>query len=425
MARTIDRVVRDGEGPGPFTALAAIALLAVVLRALAALVLDQHVESDALAYLAIARSLAETGVPVDTFGQHAFYNIGYPALLALGLMGVGGGAGTALVLNLLLAALGCWLAAAVAFELTRRRDASLIAALGYALWLPGIWNATLLAKENLSAILFLAFALAALKTVRGARPVLAAFAGGAAWGAALLTGGSSLPLCLGMAAALALRWRADRDGRAVLLGALAFAGGALILLAPWLHATDRMLGRPVFSTNAAFNLYIGNNPAADGRFVSIADTPAGADWEATRRALGELGTADRLRAEALDWMAEYPGRAAALGARKLVYFWLPNVPDAEDIAASPLISAVRIAEMTQYLAILALGLWGFRGDAIGRDQKWVLGAAVIGFWLLHAFAYIIIRYRDPAMPLLIVMASAQLAALWRQRLGGGVPAHAA
>ena len=40
---------------------------------------------------------------------------------------------------------------------------------------------------------------------------------------------------------------------------------------------------------------------------------------------------------------------------------------------------------------------------------------IAGFWLIHAAAYIIPRYRDPAIPLLIVMAAIPVAA-WIERL---------
>ena len=40
---------------------------------------------------------------------------------------------------------------------------------------------------------------------------------------------------------------------------------------------------------------------------------------------------------------------------------------------------------------------------------------IAGFWIVHAAAYIIARYRDPAIPLLIIMAAIPVAA-WIERL---------
>src|SRR3546814_17352172 len=95
-----------------------------------------------------------------------------------------------------------------------------------------------------------------------------------------------------------------------------------------------MVGRPVVTTNAAFNLYLGNNPAATGKFVSIADTPLAKDWNATRLRLGEVGNADRLQAEALDWIQANHGRKAELAALKPVYFWQPNLTAAAEFPSS-------------------------------------------------------------------------------------------
>src|SRR3546814_11524341 len=95
-------------------------------------------------------------------------------------------------------------------------------------------------------------------------------------------------------------WRARGCFAPAFSACLCFIVGATLMLAPWLYATNQIVGRPVLTTNAAFNLYLGNNPAATGKFVSIADTPLAKDWNATRLRLGEVGTADRLQAEALD-----------------------------------------------------------------------------------------------------------------------------
>ena len=188
----------------------------------------------------------------------------------------------------------------------------------------------------------------------------------------------------------------------------------MLMLAPWLYATNQMVGRPVLTTNAAFNLYLGNNPAATGKFVSIADTPLAKNWDAARLRLGEVGNADRLQAAALDWIHANPGRAAELAALKLVYFWQPNLPDANDFAASTALASIRLFEVAQYGLTLLIGLLAFRSRGVASDGKWIFAAMIAGFWLIHAAAYIIPRYRDPAIPLLIVMAAIPVAA-WIER----------
>jgi 4-amino-4-deoxy-L-arabinose transferase-like glycosyltransferase len=392
--------------------LAAIIAVALALRIAAAMILKQPLQSDPLSYFTMAEGLAARGELLDNFGQHAFYSAGYPLLLAPFFALFGASVPVALAVNMLLSGVSIWLVYRLAITLSRNPEAGLLAAIAFALWFPGIWNATALAKENLSTPLLLALTLSAIGVARGGRIV--ALVAGVLWGAALVTGGSALLLCAGVGVALVMLWR--REGRVLpaFRSGLCFMLGALLVLAPWFYATNQMVGRPVLTTNAAFNLYIGNNPAATGRFVSIADTPLGKDWNATRLRLGEVANSDRLQSAALGWIAENPGRAGELALIKLAYFWEPNIPDAADFASSKAIASIRLVEVAEYLVILVLGIMAFRSRLIARDQKWIVAAMIAGFWVIHASAYIIARYRDPAVPLLIVMASIPVAAWFRK-----------
>jgi 4-amino-4-deoxy-L-arabinose transferase-like glycosyltransferase len=392
--------------------LAAIVVIAAALRIVAALVLKQPLQSDGLSYFTMAQGLAARGELFDNFGQHVFYSAGYPLFLAPLFMVFGAGLPVALAINLLLAAISIWLVYRLAITLSNDQQSGLVAALVFALWFPGIWNATVLAKENLSTPLLLALALCAVGVARGSK--LMALVAGLLWGAALITGGSALLLCAGVSVALILLWRSGGHFLPAFRSGLCFMLGALLTLGPWLYATDHMVGRPVLSTNAAFNLYIGNNPAATGRFVSIADTPLGKDWNATRERLGEVANSDRLQVAAVQWIAANPARAGELALLKLAYFWEPNVPDAADFTASRAIASIRLIEVAEYLVILVAGLMAFRSRLIARDDKWIIAAIIAGFWVIHATAYIIARYRDPVMPLLIVMASVPVAAWLRK-----------
>ncbi|HEV7342180.1 MAG TPA: hypothetical protein VGN68_11120 [Sphingopyxis sp.] len=394
--------------------LVAIMVLAVALRLAGAWALQHPLESDALAYFTMAEGLAERGVLADHYGQHAFYSAGYPLLLAPFFSILGSSVGAAIAVNLLLCIASIWLIYRLGLALSARREAGLLAAAAYALWLPGLWNATMLAKENLTTPLLLGIALSAIAIARDQRRMAAATVAGLLWGAALVTGGSALLLCLGVATALLMLWRVRGSFKPALSAGMCFVAGAAVLPAPWLYATNQMVGRPVLTTNAAFNMYLGNNPAATGKFVSIADTPLGEDWNTTRVRLGEVANADRLQAAAIDWIRANPGQAAKLAALKLVYFWAPNFPDAEDIAASKTVAAIRLLEVVQYGLILLLALFAFASRLVARDGKWIFAAMIAGFWLVHAAAYIIVRYRDPAMPLLIAMAAVPVAA-WIER----------
>lgn len=391
-----------------------IAALAVAVRVAANFVLAQPLESDSLAYFTMAQGLADRGELLDQFGQHAFYSAGYPLLLASFFELLGSNVLIALTVNMVLALTSLYLVFRIAMELSVNRITGIVAAIAYAFWLPAIWNATMMAKENLSTPLMLGLALCAIRIARNKALAHNGLLAGILWGASLLTGGSTLLLFSSVGVALIILWRLRDSFAPTFKPGLCFIVGTLVVLAPWLYATDRMVGRPVLTTNAAFNLYLGNNPAANGRFVSIADTPIGNDWEEVRTRLGEIGAADLLKAKALRWIEENPASASQLAIRKLGLFWQPNFPDASDFQASKAVAMVRIVEVGQYGIIVLLAFVAFRSKSVERDSKWILAVMIVGFWLIHAAAYIIPRYRDPIIPLLIILASIPVT-VWLQK----------
>jgi len=388
-------------------------IVMLAIRVAAHFALPQPLASDALAYFDIARSLAAGGWPTDNFGQHAFYSIGYPLLLAPAFALFGASTGVAFAVNLGLAVVSVLLIAALARALALTRMGEQLAMLGYAVWLPGIWNGTTLARENLSTPLVLAIVLLAVKLGSGPRWRVALGAG-MAWGAAVLAGTSAAPLIAAPLLGLALGagWRPVR----MALPLVAMLAGAALVLTPWLAASDAMVGRPVITTNTGFNLYLGNNPAATGGFVSIAETPMGPQWHALLATQGEAGAAATLGRAAQGWMRAHPAQALTLDAHKLALFWRPNLPQWSDFTGgSRAIAIVRIGEVTEYLAIVLLGIAALLEGPVARRWRVLVAVAIVGFWALHGLAYIIPRYRDPVMPLLIVMAAGGIAAFIQRR----------
>jgi hypothetical protein len=377
----------------------------VGVRLLAWFAIGEPLGNDGLAYFRMAEAMAGGHWPVDQWGQHAFYSIGYPAVLTPFFALFGASVGTAIAANLALAAASAVLLVLLAREIAMRPPFVLLLLLVHALWIPGIWNSAMLARENLSTPLFLLVLLASWRLLRGGGSTAALLAG-VAYGAAILTGGSALPLIV--APLLALLWTGEqRVRRGLLVG-----GGALALLIPWAAATTAMVGAPTLNTNGGFNLYLGNNPAATGAFVSIADTSAGPEWEEMRQRLGERGASAELGARAIAYAGAHPARTASLGLTKLALFWAPNVPDAADFAQSRAVATARFVEVAQYLLILGFALFGLLAGGGTPRQRWIVAAAIAGFWALHAAAYVITRYRDPAIPALMLFAVVGWSIAW-------------
>ncbi len=398
------RQVRGRESAFSFEGLL---LLTVAIRIAAHFATPQSLQSDGLAYYTLAANLAGGHWPVDNLGQHAFYSIGYPLVLAPAFALIGASVGVAFLVNLLLAAVSAMLVRSLARALGMDARHQQLAMLGHALWLPGIWNCLMLARENVSTPLTLALMLLGLRIMHEGPRLRLALMTGLVWGAAVLAGNSALVLVAAPLLALGFSagWHPRRLALRLSAPVLALAAGAALMIAPWTMATQYMLGRPVLTTNGGFNLYLGNNPSATGRYLSIAKTPAGPGWLAMRAKLGEVDASARLGQQAKAWIAANPQAAARLASRKLALFWAPNLPSRADFATSRAMAIVRLGEVSQYVAFLLLGLAGLIAGTAPPRRRLVIGAPIAAYWLLHGMVYIIPRYRDPIMPILIIFAA--------------------
>ncbi|QNA83645.1 glycosyltransferase family 39 protein [Sphingomonas sp. So64.6b] len=384
-------------------------------RASAMVVLEEPLLSDSAAYFEMARTLLAPGPMRDTYGNAAFYSPGYPFAMALAFAIGGVKLGAALALNLALGAISTLLVYLLARRATADGLVALIAAASYAVLIPAVAGSAFLLRENLSVPLLLGFTLAAVLLLDTRRPKLVSAVSGVLYGAGMLAGASVI--LTGAAVAVALLWRRESLLETA-VAALAFAAGAALILGPWVVHVDRTLGRPVLTTNGPFNLYIGNNPAADGRFVSMKDTPLGARWRTIRADYGELRATDFLGAQAMTHIQTHPVQTGALALRKLALFWVPDFPDSED-RSSPVVTALRWADVLQFtlilaFAVLAMAQWRRRT----RAERLIL--VTIGcFWAIHAAAYVMPRYRLPVMPLLIISAASVALPLIRRPLQRG------
>ena len=188
-----------------------------------------------------------------------------------------------------------------------------------------------------------------------------------------------------------------------------FAGFIVVML-PWWVRNYRVTGHFVPTTlQVGASLYDGWNPQATGasdmRFVpefeeaqrsSDADRAAGEGFE--------YRLDHRLRQAAWDWACANPGRVVQLAAIKFLRLWnfWPNEPS---FSAWP----VRLAVLADLPAAGAAGRLGFAAGG-GRGWPGVLcWLPAVYFTLLHMVFVSSIRYRQPAMLGLIVLAAGYLA----------------
>jgi 4-amino-4-deoxy-L-arabinose transferase-like glycosyltransferase len=417
--RVMEGVVRVRPTRSEWLWLGLILLGGLVARAAAVLILDRPLVSDSAAYMEMARTIVAPGPMRDIYGNAALYSPGYPFFLSALFQLFGIDPWIARAGNLLLGGISILLTWVLAREATGRSLVALLAAAGLAGLIPAIAGAAVLERENLSVPLLLLFLLLALKMLRSKYPGLLAAGTGAVFGCCLLAGVSILFTALVFVAAVA--WR--REGATQMAGQLfLFAAACGLLLAPWLMHVDREVGRPMMSTNGGINLYVGNNPAASGYFVSIADTPVGPGWEQLRRRLGEASLSSYLQSLAIEHALSDPARTILLDLRKLAYFWLPDTPDASDEDHGTAVTAIRWLGALQHVAILALALTALVRWRRVPKEAWLLVLAIAAFWSIHGIVYVITRYRAPAMPLVLILAALPVAdAFGRGRRGWRMP----
>lgn len=367
-------------------------------------------ESDELAYKSMALNLVSGNGIVDSMGNHAMYNVGYPLfILAPVFFFLGEDLLAIRLLNMFLGGVAIVLCYFVAKEAGAGRLGRLIAAAAWALYLPASVYVVYLLKENLMIPLILGVMWCALRLA--SQPSKSVAIGcGALFGLLALTGNAALSLVAVVALALVLTpaLMAKRVTMAMLMLAV-----TLVVAGPWLVRNMQVIGAPVLNTNGGFNLYLGNNPAATGMFVSISDTPRGSTWGELRK-VGEVQASETLKQEAITWMQANPTEVVTLALKKMAYFWTPPLHEGkgEQSSAEKL---VRLLWVIQFLVLIAAAIGTVLISRLRNRQVALLWFAVACYTAVHMLFYVIFRYREPIMPVVVIMAALAIESLVSRR----------
>jgi hypothetical protein len=381
----------------------------VLIRFAAIAIFEHKPDSDELAYLSMALNLVNGSGIIDSMGNHAMYNVGYPFFILAPVFSIfGEDLFAARVVNALLGGLAIVLCHALASEAGAGKTGRLLAAALWAVYLPSSVYAVYLAKENLMIPMILGVMWCALRLLNS--PSYQTAAGcGLLLGLLALTGNAALSLVAAVMLALTLT---NRGPLAKVLLSLIVILCAMLVASPWMIRNARVLGAPVLNTNGGFNLYLGNNPAATGMFVSIADTPRGETWEALRQK-GEMHASETLKTEAIAWIKEHPSEFVFLAFRKAAYFWAPpfHAGKGESSRAE---AAVRFVWGIQFVLLIAGAIATLFIANLRSYRMSVLWLAIAGYTAVHMLFYVIFRYREPIMPLLCVMAGLTLEGIYQK-----------
>jgi len=179
------------------------------------------------------------------------------------------------------------------------------------------------------------------------------------------------------------------------------------VMLPWWLRNGDLTGRFVPTTlQVGASLYDGLNPRATGAsdMWFVDESPWKASVEDEESAIiFEVGRDRHFRDKAVAWASANSGRAAQLAVAKVTRMW--NVWPNEASLSRP---AIRWAVVLTYLPVMLLGL-------VGAIRTFRLGWPYILCWLpavyftlLHAVFVGSLRYRQPAMLGVIVLAAGML-----------------
>ena len=216
-----------------------------------------------------------------------------------------------------------------------------------------------------------------------------------------------------------------------------FLAGIAIILVP-VAARNSYVGGGFYVTTSQFgpNLYIGNNPAADGTYQSLRFGRGAPEYErqdatelaerALRKRLTPSEVSGYWTGKALDFATSSPGAWLSLMARKVALLWnATEMVDTESQEAYAEWSLpLRLGGLVGHFgALVPLALFGVFVTWPLRSRIWVLYAMTLAYAASVVVFYVFARYRYPLVPLLTLFAAAGIAGA-REFISRGRPAWA-
>ncbi len=359
----------------------------------------------------------------DVIGRDVFYQAPlYPYFLGAIYAIAGRGLLIARICQALIGTAACVFLALTARRLYSER-AGLAAGLGLAVYAPAVFFDGLIQKSSLD----LFFVCLSLWIISGLvdKPAASSrwFWLGLSMGALALTRENALIL-----AAVVVLWlfrRSQLTQRQRMVNAGVFALGVLLILSP-VALRNRVIGGEWHLTTSQFgpNLYIGNNPNADGTYAALREgrgTPEYERQDATE--LAEAATGRRLTPgevsnfwvrQTIEFVRSQPGAWLALMASKAGLVWnRTEFVDTESQSSyedwSPLLRALAVVGHFGVLVPLAvLGVFVTWRD---RSRIGVYVAMTVAYVASIVMFYVSDRYRLPLVPFLMLFAAAGMFSL--------------
>jgi len=343
----------------------------------------------------------------------AFWNVGYPLILAALYKVVGPSVLAAKLLNAVLGASTCLLAYVVGTRVFNRR-VGLVGASLLALFPGQIFYSTLVMTETISAfllMLFLALVLIlTLESVSWRSIVLIGFL----LGAASLVRGEMVLLFLPLIIVWAVAHRSV--GKALRYGLVALAAVVVALL-PWTLRNWIQLGYPVaLSTGSADNLLAGHWSGADGLGTFAPGTEVNLKYADVPYPEHEVRVYKEEARRAVSYALRHPAREMELIPKKLFDFYfyhgdsrsLDLVQVFKPTLGKTAESRLRSAANCYYYAVMAAAAFATPRWFSRRDpRKLLLVSAVLYYSFMFGFVFIgEPRFHNALVPVIALFAAA-------------------
>lgn len=380
-----------------------IIAIGLALRVAAVSNLNIAPTGDYEAYRSMAVNFLQGRGIIDFMGNYAMYNVGYPLfILAPVFFLFDNSIFAAQIVNALLGVFCIYLCYRIARTIGAGLYGRLFAATAWALYLPACVYAEYLAKENLMTPILLGITWSGLCFLKRGH-ITAAISTGLLFGLLALIGNAGLALL--PVSILCLLFAPVNASKKITSFILAIVI-AVTIITPWMIRNQNVLGKAVLNTNGGFNLYLGNNAAANGFYISIGDTPRGSTWEQLRKE-GEIKASEILRNEAIEWIKQNPVTFISLAFKKAAYFWMPPIHETKEQVSS-FESKVRLLWQIQFGIIVIAALGSLIFLSLRNRYTGVLWLSLAGYTAVHMIFYVIFRYREPIMPLACILAALSL-----------------
>jgi len=307
------------------------------------------------------------------------------------------------------------------------RQAGVIAGLGLALYAPAIFFDGLLQKSVLD-VFFVCLSIWLLSDlVEEPQKRLSWFWLGLAMGALSLTRENAI-VFVGVTLLWALA-RRQRPGQERVATAGVFLVGLAVILLP-VAVRNSVVDRGFYLTTSQFgpNFYIGNNPRADGTYMSLRFGRGAPEYErqdatelaedATGRRLNPAEVSRYWTTQALAFIRSEPLAWLKLQGRKIALLWnrseMLDTESQESYAewSTPL---RLVGPLNHFGVLVPLAFLGLIVTWPLRDRLWVFYGITTAYAASVVMFYVFARYRYPLVPFLVLFAAAGLVALPRLR----------